>query len=799
MLKTYWLTAIRYLKKHKLYATINIAGLSIGLASCLLIIVYARNELRYDFFHTNKDRIVRATMEYQMSGTVNYAATTGTKLGPQAKRTFPAVESYVRLFQATRIMQPGQQSFEEQNFLYADKDFFRVFSFELLEGTPDQVLASPGNIVLTEELANKYFGTRQVVGKTIKMGDKVFTISGVCANPPQYSQIKFGLVTDFMNLGEETTAEQWWTANWLTYFLLSPGTDIHGFQQQLNAYMQTPAVRTEARLEGNSYLQYNLEPITRVHLHSTLAGLEPNSDIRYIYMFGIVAILILVIAAANYTNLATAQAAGRAAEMGMRKAIGAGRKHLFWQFIGESTVIAFISGGLSILLAWIALPALNNITVRQFATKDLLEPLPLAMLFILLLILGFLSGAYPAIVLSGMRALQVMKRSFNLNQRNMLVRRTLIVLQFSISVFLIIYTLVMLQQMQFMQHKNLGFRKEQMLVLPVDASMREHYEVLKESLIALPGVKSVSGANETPEFVEWSDGVTAYDERGQHNVSVHAMPVDVGFLQTMGMEMAAGKDFSVSDLTVQDYAHSQEPSSKAFILNESLARKIGWTPEQAIGKSVSKHVDGRVVGVVKDFHFQSMHQEVGPMLIFLEPKFVRQLVIRLDGQNMKQNIAGISDWWKLRVPHRPFSYRFIDESYTQLYEGEQRALMLFMAVSGIAIMLACLGLFGLASFMVLQRTREIGIRKVLGAGVFSIVWMVARHFLGLVFIGILIGVPAGWMLGIQWLNNFAYRVSPAAGLVIFSAFAALTVAFLTICVQTVRTAQLNPVKSLRTE
>jgi putative ABC transport system permease protein len=247
------------------------------------------------------------------------------------------------------------------------------------------------------------------------------------------------------------------------------------------------------------------------------------------------------------------------------------------------------------------------------------------------------------------------------------------------------------------------------------------------------------------------------------------------------MQMVAGRDFLGSDLIVQDYAHSQEPSSKAFILNESLARKIGWTPEEAIGKSVSKHVDGRVVGVVKDFHFQSMHQEVGPMLIFLEPKFVRQLVVKLDGKNMKQSIAGIGNWWKERVPHRPFSYRFIDESYAQLYEGEQRALMLFMAVSAIAILLACLGLFGLASFMVLQRTREIGIRKVLGAGVFSIVWMVAKHFLGLVIIGILIGVPAGWMLGIQWLNNFAYRVSPAAGLVIFSAFAALMVAFLTIC------------------
>ncbi len=797
MLKTYWLTAIRYLQKHKLYATINIAGLSIGLASCLLIIVYARNELRYDSFHANKVRIVRATMEYQMSGTVNYAATTGTKLGPQAKRIFPGVESYVRLFQATRVIETGERTFEESDFLYADKDFFKVFSFHLIEGNAEQVLGGRDNIVLTEQIARKYFGTAQVIGKTLKMRDKIFTISGVCENPPQYSQIKFGMVTDFMNLGEGTTAEQWWTANWLTYFLLTKGTDRAAFQQQLNGYMQTADVRTEARLEGNSYLRYNLEPLTSVHLHSSLTGLEPNGNIRYIYMFGIVALLILVIAAANYTNLATAQAAGRASEMGMRKAIGAGRKHLFWQFMGESTVIAFLSGGISLVLAWIALPALNNITACQFVTKDLLEPLPLALLFVLLIVLGFLSGAYPAIVLSGMKALQVMKRSFNLNQRNMFVRRALIVIQFSISVFLIMYTMVMLQQMKFMQNKNLGFQKDRMLVLPVDGKMREQYQALKESLANVQGVKAVSGTHDTPELVGWGDGMVAYDERGQHNVSVHAMPVDVGFLQTLGMELLAGKFFTNSDFTHPDYMKSEEPSSGSFILNESLAKKIGWTPEQAIGKPVSKHVDGKVVGVVKDFHFQSMHQEVGPILIFLEPKLVRQMVVNLDAKNMKESIARIGDWWKLRVPHRPFSYRFIDESYAKLYEGEQRALLLFISVSVIAMLLACLGLFGLASFMVLQRTREIGIRKVLGAGIPSIVWLVAKHFLGLVLIGIVIGVPAGWILGRQWLNDFAYRVSPGVWLVVLSSFAALAIAFFTICVQTVRAAQINPIKSLR--
>lgn len=799
MIRNYLKTAIRYLAKHKFYAIINIAGLGIGLAACMLIILYARNEFRYDSFHANKDRLVRATMEFKMAGTENVVATTGTKLGPQAKRIFPDVESFVRLFRTTKVVQVEGQSFEEPGFLYADKDFFRLFSFNLLEGTVAQALADPGNLVLTNDLALKYFGTTNALGKTITIGDRLYRVSGICQTPPQYSQVKFGMVTDFMNLGAETTEEQWWTANWLTYFLLRPGVKISDFQQQLNNYMQTPGVREEARLEGESYLRFNLEPITKVHLYSSLAGLEPNGNIRYVYMFGIVALLILLIAAANYTNLATAQSVGRAIEIGMRKAIGAERKDLFRQFMGESTVIALLSGLLSIFLSWLALPMLNKVTGLYFSISDLLEPLAIIALIILLLMVGFVSGAYPAIVLSGMKALQVMKRDFTLNGRALFIRKALIVAQFTASVFLTIYTFVMVKQMRYMQDKDLGFQKGQMLVLPVDGKMKQQYLALKESLAGLPGVRAVGGAYDTPEFVEWGDGVVAYDERGEHKVSITAMPVDIGFLEAMGMELVAGHYFSKSDFTYPDYFDRQEPSSGAFILNESLAKKIGWTPEQAIGKAVSKHVDGKVVGVVKDFHFQSMHQAVGPMLIFLEPKFTRQFVVKLDGQNMRQNLSRLEDWWKTRVPHRPFSYRFLDESYARLYQSELRALTLFVCFSAIAMLLACLGLFGLSSFMVLQRTREIGIRKVLGAGIPSILWMVARPFLGLVFLGVLLAIPLGWYLGRQWLNGFAYRVSPGSVLFVLAGAAALVIAFLTVFVQTVRAAQANPVKSLRTD
>jgi putative ABC transport system permease protein len=799
MLRTYWLTAIRYLKKHKMYTVINIGGLSIGLAACLLIFMYIQHELKYDTFHDQADRIVRATMEYSISGTVNQVATTGTKLGPQSQRSFPMVEKYVRTFLASRVLEVKGQPFEENDLLYADKDFFNVFSFKLVEGKASHVFNEPNTLVLTESRALKYFGTTRVIGETLKMGGANYMITGVCADAPSYSQIKFGMVTDFMNLGKETTAEQWWTANWVTYLLLAPGTSVPVFQNQLNAYMQSEPVKTEARIDGDGYLKYILEPLKSVHLYSALPGLEPNGNIKNIYMFGLVAILILLIAGANYTNLATAQSAGRASEMGMRKAIGASRRDLFLQFIGESTVITLFSGLLAIILAWLTLPAFNIISLNQFTALELLSPVPLISLLILLLILAFFAGAYPALVISGMRALQVMKSSFKLSASTLLVRRTLIIAQFSISVFLIIYTLVMLQQMRFMQNKKLGYQKEQMIILPVDGRMREQYDILKESIASVPGVLSVSGANETPELVLWGDGVTAVDESGTHSVTVNAMPVDIGFLNTLNMELLAGRDFGKQDLLAGEKREAANASSEAFIINESLANKIGWEPGEAIGRQLSRNVDGHVVGVVKDFHFQSLHQPVTPMLMFLEPGFVRHMIIRLEGRNITDNIKDLEDWWKQRVPHRPFSYRFLDESYAKLYESEKRVSMLFISVSVIAIILACLGLFGLASFTVVQRTREIGIRKVLGANTSGIVWLIAKQFLALVGIGIIIALPAGWVLGQQWLNDFAYRSNLSVLVFLMAAFGAVLLAFATISVQAVKAAHNNPINSLRTE
>ncbi|ULQ54382.1 ABC transporter permease [Flavihumibacter fluvii] len=799
MFKNYFRIALRNLRKYKLYTIINITGLMTGLSACLLIGLYITHELSYDQFHAKKDRIARVTMEYGRSGNINTVALTGTKVGPQLKRTFPAVEAYVRTFIRSRVVKKEEKVFEESRFLYADDPFFTLFSFPLIEGDPATALNAPDKIVISQSMARKYFGQETAINKTLTIGNTDYTISGISKDVPQNSQLKFDFVTQFMNLGKDVVEENWWTANWITYLQVKDARDIPQLEKQVEAFMNTQGVRTEARLEGADFLRYKLEPLTRVHLYSPLAGFEPNGNIRYIYIFGVIAFLIVLIACANYTNLATAQSVGRSGEIGIRKVMGASRQQLFFQFIGESTTITTIAAILAFGLSIWLLPYFNTISGKAFSAEDLLQPKPVLMLSALAIAVSFLAGAYPAMVLSGNALLGVMKKGFNFTGTNSILRKSLIVLQFGISVFLIIYTLIILQQINYLQHKKLGYDKDHVLVLPVDTKMTANYATIKAAIAAVPGVEGITASYETPEFVEWGDGIRATDERGVHDVSLNAMPVDLEFTKTLGMAMIAGRDFQENDFPLMDtsngYAHFRQP----YIINESLAKKIGWTPEQAIGKTIEKNFPGPVVGVVKDFHFESLHQPVKPLVMFLDKDMARIFMVRLRGTNIPAVIARLEGVWKVRVPHRPFEYHFLDEDYNKLYIAEQRSSALFTVSGGLAILLACLGLFGLATFTTVQRKKEIGIRRILGADISNIAFLISKNFLVLVGLSILIAMPFAWYAGNEWLNAFAYRISIHAGLFIGTAAAVLLIAFLTVCFQAVKAAITNPVKSLRTE
>lgn len=799
MFKNYLKTALRSLQKNKLYAAINIFGLTVGLAACLLIGIYIHHELSYDTFNANAGRIARVTMEYKHSETVNESATTGTKAGPQFKRTFPAVEEYVRTYIGSGIVKSGDRVFDEPRVLFADAPFFKVFSFKAVEGNVENALQDPGNVVLTRSVAKKYFGNENAISKRLTLKGREYTVSAVCEDAPQHSQIKFDLVTQFLNYSKSVQEENWWNANWITYLLLRDQNGFDQVEKQVNTYMARADVRTEARLEGSGYLRYHLQPLEKVHLHSSLAGFEPNGSITYIYMFMAVALLILVIACANYTNLATAQSAGRSGEIGMRKVMGASKRQVFLQFIGESSVITFIAAALAFMLGILLIPYFNNITGKHFTADVLVQPVPIIALLVFCVLVSFFAGLYPALVLSGTQVMGVLKKGFSFTGGNNMMRKSLIVAQFSISIFLIIYAVVIMQQMRYMQTKNLGYDKEHVVVLPISSKMQEDFDNIKNAVAQVPGVESVTASYETPEYIEWGDGISVTDERGKQDISLTAMPVDLDLVKTMKMELLAGRDFQQADFSLMDTSNNSGNFQQPYIINETLAKKIGWTPEQAIGKTIEKNAAGPVVGVIKDFHFSSLHDPIGPLLVFLGRNYSNVFMIRIAANNSKETLGNLEMLWKQRVPGRPFSYHFLDDDYNKLYQAEQRTAALFSVAAGLAIILACLGLFGLAAFTMLQRTKEIGIRRVLGANLGNIVLLMSGNFLKLVAIAICIAAPLAWLAANRWLQDFAFRVSVHWYVFAATALVTMLIALCTAGFHSLKAAVMNPVKSLRSE
>lgn len=798
MFKNYFKTALRNFTKNKLFSSINIFGLSIGLATCLIIGIYVHHELSYDKFNENADRIVRATMEYKMAGDVSPAVTTGTKVGPQFKRTFPEIIDYIRTFVTERIVSHGNESFKEPRVLYADPAFFKMFTFPIIKGNASTALDAPDKVVITESTAKKYFGNSDPMNQPLKIGNKEMRVSAVCKDAPDNSQIKFDFINQFLNLNG-VDREQWWTANWITYFLLRDKKDIQPLQKKIDAYMQTADVRADAGVKGNDYLHYNIQPLTQVHLHSDLPGFEPNGSITYIYFFVAVALLILIIACANYINLATAQSVKRTGEIGIRKVMGASGKQVFAQFMTEATSVALLSAAISVFICFLALPLFNRITGMSFDMSAILKPIPILFLLLFAAFVGFLAGLYPSLVLSHTQTMKVVKAGFASTNNNSWLRKVLIIVQFSASVFLIISTVVIVQQMDFMKTKNLGYDKDHVLVLPIYNQMMPEFQNIKAAFEGVKGVSGVTASYETPEFVEWGDGVRTVDKNGKHEVSVTGMPIDLDFIKTMDMHLLSGRDFIKSDFAMMDTNNNYANYHVPYIINETLAKKLGWTPQEAIGKTVEKAVTGPVVGVVKDFNFTSLHDPIGPLLIFLSRDLSNNFMLRINGNDTKGTIARLETVWKERVPGKPFTYSFLDDSYNKLYASEQRSSQLLSIGALIAIILACLGLFGLAAVSTLQRIKEIGIRRVLGAGISNITWLVSRSFLKLVGIAILIALPLAYWASQNWLQNYSFRISVNPIVLIIVSLCTIALALITIGYHSIKASLASPAKTLKTE
>ena len=794
MIKNYLKLAFRHLIRKKTFSFINIFGLTIGLASCILIGLFISDELSFDTFHDNAPRIARVTMEYSRGNTVSPIAVTGTRVGPRFKQLYPDIEDFTRTYVGRTIVSNGPTHFGEKHFLYADSSFFRIFSFPLLEGDP-AALDDHNNIVLTASAAQKYFGTADPIGKTLRIKDiKDYRVAAIVADPPGNSQLQFDMAVNFDNLGNP---DEWWSANWITYLLLRRPDNFAPLEKQINAYMRSPAIRAEANLAGSDYLSFHLEPLTRVHLYSSLDGFTPNGSITTVYVLTAIAFLILVIACFNYTNLAIAQSAARIGEIGVRKVLGALRGQLFTQFTGEALLIAFIALALALLISLGILPAFNGLTGKHLTAGVLLAPRPLAIILLTGLIIGLLAGAYPALILSNTRLISILRSGFRITGGNAGLRRTLVIVQFTISLFLIITTMVILQQMNYIRHKDLGFDRDHVLVLPVDDQIHNRYDALKTAIRQLPGTVDVSGSYDLPVSVGWGDGLNVNNGREEVSLSVHAIPADLHFISTMGMHLLAGSDFTATDFP-SNFGDSNRADVR-FILNESAVRKIGWTPQEAIGKTVTKDKPGIIKGVVRDFNFSSLRQPIGPLMIFPDTAYVRYMLVRINGAQLPAEIDRLQTTWKKFVPDRPFDYHFLDEDYNSLYQTEQRTGQLFTLFSTLAIFLALLGLFGLAAISTVQRTKEIGIRKVLGADLLNISLLLARNFLMLIAIAFCISVPIAWIVSARWLNDFSYRIPLPWWNFPFAGVAVLIVAFATIGFHAIRAGRMNPTESLKTE
>lgn len=782
------------MRRNKLYAAVNILGLAIGIAGCLLIGLYIWHELSFDRFHKNADRIARVTWEYNLGDAENQTANTGTKVGPEFQRRFPDVQAFVRLLKYSRTVSYGTQVFDEKSFLYADSAFFSVFSFPLLKGNATQVLTGPNKVVITESAARKYFGADDPIGQTLRIGGtKDFLITGVAKDAPNNSQIKFDFVGTFSSLNA-SKEEKWNEANYITYLLLRDEKSLPAVQSKIDSYLKKIG-RDEMQLQGSQFMAYHLEPLTAVHLHSKLDGFEPNNNALYIYVLAAIAVLMLLIACVNYINLSTAQSVKRSAEISMRKVMGAAKGQVFNQFISEAFLLTLMAMVLALLLSLVLLPQFNQLSGKAFGAGAFFHPAVLVSLLFLALLIALGAGAYPAFVLSGAKLIKTLKQGFAFTGSATL-RKSLIVFQFVVSIFLIIATAVILQQLSFIRNKDLGYNKNQVVVLPVDSKIAEHYDDIKRALAQSRGVVSVAGAYEEPTDIGWGDGITTKDGK---QITVNALPVDEDFVRTLGLHLIAGNDYNQTDVLRFDTSNDGSNLHYAFMVNEAALKALGWKPEEAIGKTITKGQDGVIKAVVKDFHFRSLHEAISPLLIFFDKRLAGQFFVKLSDRDISASLQSLEETWKERVPHRPFEYHFLDDDYGALYTAEQKTGVLFTSFSLVAVLLALLGLFALTAYTIAQRTKEIGIRKVLGATLADILALVSKDFLLLVLLALLIAAPVAFFAANKWLRSFAYKVDLHWWVFAAAGVATIVVAFVTIGLQAFKTATANPVKSIRTE
>ncbi len=811
MLKNYFKIALRNLLKNKGFSFINLFGLTIGLACCLLIGLYIWNELSFDRYHANADRIWRVSRQFLNSDGSEqlHLGHLAPPFGPLLKNDFPDIEEVSRMLQFTVTFRKDDLLFAEDDVFLAEPATFKIFDIPLVSGNPETALNDPFTLLLSESMAEKYFKGENPVNQTLRgMGQFDFKVTGVFKDFPYNSHFhpnvlaSFSTLRDTMVYGANQLRTNWGNNSFSTYLLLPKGYPAQNLEAQFPAFIDKNMAGYYSQGKASDRTKLYLTALTDIHLKSHLdSEIEENGNIKRVYIFAIIAALILLIACINYMNLSTARSMIRAKEIGVRKVVGAGRQEIALQFLSEAFLLALVATVLAAMLAQLSMPFVNQVLGQDLeVSATMLTMLPVAMLAVALLT-GLLAGLYPAMFLSGMKPLNILKSGNAVDRKSGGggLRKVLVVGQFAISVALIIATVVVFKQLKFMQEKDLGMSKDHVVSMSYYDPLAATFDSFRNDILANPAIKSVTRCSRIPSGRLLDSFGSAEVELGadslqKSSVDLKSLTVDHQFVPTFGIEVAAGRNF-------REGQGSDRFGS--FVINESAAISIGYpTPEDAVGKRI-KYAgrDGRIIGVLGDFNFESLHQGIQPM-IFVIPRdstFYSYVSVKLEGADISGGLAQLETTWAKFLPQFPFEYQFLDENFGKLYETEQRQGRVFIGFSFLAILVACLGLFGLTAFVAQQRVKEIGIRKVLGATTPGIVALLSKDFMKLVLVALIIAAPVGWYLMDGWLNDFAYRIEIGWWVFVMAGLVAIAVAFFTISYQGVKAAMANPVDSLRSE
>jgi putative ABC transport system permease protein len=794
MFKNYFKIAFRNLWRHRVFSGINILGLAVGMTACFLIFLYVRFEMSYDNMHSKSPDIYRIICDIKTPTETLKPNGPSWAVGPHLmKGDFPQVVSSARITGDEILVRKGNVKFQEKNSIWADSTFFDIFDFKLVRGNRHTALNEILDVVFSESAAKKYFGKTDPLGQTVLLtGDGLTAkVTGIMQDIPENSTIKADMIVSMNTITRKFNPEldnQWGNYGNNTFVLLKPGASPELFAKQLPAFLEKMNGTEMKKL--NMYPTLMLEKLKDVYLRSTRDDAK-TGNIKNVYIFSIVAVFILLIACFNFINLTTARSAERAKEVGIRKVVGAGRQQLTWQYLGESVIVCLIAFFISIGAAALLLPSFNTLAGKTISAGIFEHWGMIGALFIASIGIGLLAGIYPALVLSSFKPVSVLKGRFSTGTKGILLRKVLVVSQFTISIALIISVLVVYLQLNFMRGQDLGFSKDQMMILDTYGDPAK--EAFMQTVGALPNVKSVTMSSSVPGGGNPGAYSQIQNVKGEMQIAnLDLYFVDWDYIKQFNIKMAAGRAFS------RDF---QTDTTQAMILNESAAKQFGYrTPQDAVGRNFDQWGrKGKIIGVMKDFHFKSLQDEIKPLSMRIEPKGCNLVSVKISANNLPATISVIEKKWNTLMPSRPFSYFFLDEFFDKQYRAEQRFGQLFLNFAILAIIISCLGLLGLASYSTMQRTREIGIRKVLGATVPNIVNLLSRDFLKLVAVAVVIASPVAWIVMHRWLQDFAYRIPIFWWVFVVAAITAALIALITVSFQAIKAAVSNPVVSLRSE